>query len=319
MLGRVPVGLRTPHDVGRLLPHLRQPSARAEARLPRRLGLSALLPRRRRPGRLVHGRHARGDAPGRVRLELVSLVVLHGLPHRPLRLRGVQGHRALHEGHHRARRVRDRRRPRARGLGLRGPRSGRGEPQLAQPGQTAPDGHGFFLGIVFAIFAITGWGRGRRRSARRARIPSATCRAASWDRSSCSAPFCLSPRGGRRAGGGTDNIAKLGSSEELPAFVLGHRFWGGAWDHRPARAAETRPSPWRSPARNAATRIFFSMGRSGVPAARAVDRPPDETARPSTRSGCRRRSARCSGWASRWPSGRRNVYKPHRHDVSPSR
>ncbi|MDQ6818296.1 MAG: APC family permease, partial [Actinomycetota bacterium] len=68
---------------------------------------------------------------------------------------------------------------------------------------------------------------------------------------------------GQTTGWGTSKIASFSGSSELPAFVLGHRFWGGAWiivlialfNSAIAVAIATT---------NAATRFMYGMARTGV-------------------------------------------------------
>jgi amino acid transporter len=92
----------------------------------------------------------------------------------------------------------------------------------------APMGHGLFLGVVFAIFAIGGWDAaaplGEESEDPKTTIPRGVI-------------GCIVIVGfllvfmswGQIAGWGTDRIGTLSGSSELPAFVLGHRYWGGAW------------------------------------------------------------------------------------------
>jgi amino acid transporter len=92
----------------------------------------------------------------------------------------------------------------------------------------APTGHALFLGVIFAMFAIAGWDA------------AAPLGEESED------PKKTTPRGvigcivivgfllvfmswGQIAGWGTERIDTLSTSSELPAFVLGHKYWGGAW------------------------------------------------------------------------------------------
>ena len=99
-----------------------------------------------------------------------------------------------------------------------------------------------------------------------------------------------SSAGGKPTGWGTADINGFTGSSELPAFVLGHRFWSHAWilvlialfNSALAVAIATT---------NAATRIFFGMARSGalpgaadtgaseVPHADRRDRVPDDRER----------------------------------------
>jgi amino acid transporter len=126
----------------------------------------------------------------------------------------------------------------------------------------APSGHGLFLGVVFAIFAITGWDAAApiaeeshdpKRNVTRGVLGSIILLGA----------FLVIVSWGQLSGWGTDHLDKFASSSELPAFVLGHRFWHGAWIivllalFNSALAVSIA-------CMNASTRIFFSMGRAGV-------------------------------------------------------
>lgn len=126
----------------------------------------------------------------------------------------------------------------------------------------APSAHGFFLGVVFAIFAISGWDAAAplaeesedpRRNVPRGVIGSIVILGI----------FLVIVSWGQLTGWGTADINGFTGSSELPAFVLGHRFWSHAWilvlialfNSALAVAIATT---------NAATRIFFGMARSGA-------------------------------------------------------
>lgn len=129
------------------------------------------------------------------------------------------------------------------------------------PGE-AESGHAFFLGIIFAIFAITGWDAAApiaeesedpKRNVPRGVIGSILILGA----------FLVFVSWGQLTGWGTDQITSFIESPELPAFVLGEKYWGGAWVivllalFNSAIAVSIACT-------NAATRIFYSMGRSGA-------------------------------------------------------
>jgi amino acid transporter len=91
---------------------------------------------------------------------------------------------------------------------------------------SAPDMNGLALGVVFAIFAITGWDAAAplaeestnpRRTIPRAVLGSIVILGvllvfASWGQIS-----------------GFDSVDKLTGSTDLPAFVLGKEYWGAGW------------------------------------------------------------------------------------------
>ena len=133
--------------------------------------------------------------------------------------------------------------------------------QWANPGN-APSGHALFLGVVFAIFAISGWDAaaplGEESEDPKKTIPRGVM-------------GCIIILGfllffvswGQITGWGTDLVGKLPSSSELPAFVLGHKYWGGAWvivliallNSAIAVAIATT---------NSATRFLYGMAKTGV-------------------------------------------------------
>jgi amino acid transporter len=88
--------------------------------------------------------------------------------------------------------------------------------------------NGFYLAVVFSIFAFTGWEsaaavaeetRNPRRAIPRALIGSVVVLGAFY-------VFCA---WGLQVGWGVEHLDKLASSSENPAFVVAHRLWGGAW------------------------------------------------------------------------------------------
>jgi amino acid transporter len=68
---------------------------------------------------------------------------------------------------------------------------------------------------------------------------------------------------GQVIGWGTDDLPKLVSSTELPALVIAHRIWGGMW-WLTLLAMITSVLGASLACQNVATRMWFSMGRSGV-------------------------------------------------------
>jgi amino acid transporter len=126
----------------------------------------------------------------------------------------------------------------------------------------APSGHGLFLGVVFAIFAITGWdaaapiaeeSKDPKRNVTRGVIGSILLLGA----------FLVFVSWGQLSGWGTDHLDKFTSSSELPAFVLGHKYWHGLWIIV-LLALFNSAIAVSIACMNASTRIFFSMGRAGV-------------------------------------------------------
>jgi amino acid transporter len=88
--------------------------------------------------------------------------------------------------------------------------------------------HGLFLGVVFAIFAITGWDAAAplaeesldpKRNIPRAVIGSIVILGI----------FLVVVSWGQITGWGTDRLGSFASSAELPSFVLGKKYWGDGW------------------------------------------------------------------------------------------
>ena len=88
--------------------------------------------------------------------------------------------------------------------------------------------NGFYLAVVFSIFAFTGWEsaaavaeetRDPRRAIPRALIGSVVVLGVFY-------VFC---GWGLQVGWGVNHLDTLAASSENPAFVVAHRLWGGAW------------------------------------------------------------------------------------------
>ncbi len=126
----------------------------------------------------------------------------------------------------------------------------------------APSGHALFLGIVFAIFAISGWDAAAP-IAEESEDPKKTVPRGVMGSIIILGFFLVFVAWGQTAGWGTNDMKGFAGSSELPAFVLGHKFWGGAWvivliallNSAIAVAIATT---------NAATRFIYGMARTGV-------------------------------------------------------
>jgi amino acid transporter len=133
----------------------------------------------------------------------------------------------------------------------------------------APSGHGLFLGVVFAIFAISGWDAaaplGEESEDPKRNVPRGVMGSII-----ILGVFLVFVSWGQITGWGTDHMNSFSSSPELPAFVLGHKFWGGAWvivlialfNSAIAVAIATT---------NSATRFIYGMARTGVLPRRLTD------------------------------------------------
>jgi amino acid transporter len=141
------------------------------------------------------------------------------------------------------------------------PGSGGVNLQWLNPGN-APSGHALLLGVVFAIFAISGWDAAAPLG-EESEDPKRTVPRGVMGSIIILGVFLVFVSWGQTAGWGTNHMTSFASSSELPAFVLGHRFWGGAWvivlialfNSAIAVAIATT---------NAATRFIYGMARTGV-------------------------------------------------------
>lgn len=145
--------------------------------------------------------------------------------------------------------------------GFADPGSGGVNLHWLNPGN-APSGHGLFLGVVFAIFAISGWDAAAPLG-EESENPKRTVPRGVMGSIIILGVFLVFVSWGQTAGWGTDHMPSFASSSQLPAFVLGHRFWGGAWiivlialfNSALAVAIATT---------NSATRFLYGMARTGV-------------------------------------------------------
>jgi amino acid transporter len=88
--------------------------------------------------------------------------------------------------------------------------------------------NGFYLAVVFSIFAFTGW-ESAAAVAEETRNPRwAIPRALVWSVVVLGV-FYVFCAWGLQIGWGTNHLTGLASSSENPAFVVAHRVWGGAW------------------------------------------------------------------------------------------
>jgi len=100
---------------------------------------------------------------------------------------------------------------------------------------TFSNAHGLFLGVVFAIFAITGWDAAAPL-AEESSNPKRTVPRAVMGSILIMGVFLVLVSWGQTSGWGTNLLTSgapaaktFAGSAQLPAFVLGQRFWGGAW------------------------------------------------------------------------------------------
>ncbi|HVB42997.1 MAG TPA: APC family permease [Streptosporangiaceae bacterium] len=88
--------------------------------------------------------------------------------------------------------------------------------------------HGLFLGVVFAIFAITGWDAAAPL-AEESRDPKRNIPRAVLGSIIILGVFLVVVSWGQITGWGTSRLGSFASSSELPAFVLGKKYWGDGW------------------------------------------------------------------------------------------
>jgi amino acid transporter len=140
----------------------------------------------------------------------------------------------------------------------------------------APTGNGLYLGIIFSIFALTGW-EGVVPLAEETRHPRRIMPRAILGVILIMGVYLVFTAWGIVVGWGTDNMAAFTESKEVPAFVLARRFWGPGWlillfallnSMIGVSLATTLVS----------TRMWYAMARSGaLPAALAAVHPRHKT------------------------------------------
>jgi amino acid transporter len=126
----------------------------------------------------------------------------------------------------------------------------------------APSGHGLFLGVVFAIFAISGWDAaaplGEESEDPKRNVPRGVMGSII-----ILGVFLVFVSWGQITGWGTDHMNSFSSSPELPAFVLGHKFWGSAWVIVLIALLNSAIAVAIA-VTNSATRFIYGMARTGV-------------------------------------------------------
>jgi amino acid transporter len=106
---------------------------------------------------------------------------------------------------------------------------GRGGVSLAafNPAQ-APSGNGLYLGIIFSLFALTGW-EGVVPLAEESQNPRQDVSRAIVCTILIMGAYLVFTSWGIVIGWGMDDLSSLVASKELPPFVLARRFWGPGW------------------------------------------------------------------------------------------
>lgn len=120
---------------------------------------------------------------------------------------------------------------------------------------------GFALAVVFSVQGLTGWEaaaplaeetRDPRRNIPRSVVVSIVIIGA----------FLVLMYWGQLVGWGTSNASGLAGSSELPALVLAHRFWGGAWVIMMFAFLNSTLAVCLATA-NVGTRMWYGMARNG--------------------------------------------------------
>jgi amino acid transporter len=125
---------------------------------------------------------------------------------------------------------------------------------------SAPDFHGLALGVIFAIFAITGWDAAAPLAEESAN-PRRTIPRAVMGSIVILGVFLVLVSWGQISG--FDSVQKLTDSTELPAFVLGKQHWGVAW-WLVLLALFNSALAVAIACTNAATRFLYGMARAGA-------------------------------------------------------
>jgi amino acid transporter len=140
----------------------------------------------------------------------------------------------------------------------------------------ASSSNGFFLAVVFSIFAFNGW-EGIAPLAEESENPRQNLPLAILISILLMGAFLIFGAWGLLVGWGTDRAAAFASSPENPTFVLAHAYWGKAW-LVVLLALLNSMLAVAIAANNAATRVWFAMARSGsLPKALAAVHPKYKT------------------------------------------
>jgi len=125
----------------------------------------------------------------------------------------------------------------------------------------ATSSNGFFLAVVFSIFAFNGW-EGVAPLAEESENPRQNVPRAILISILLMGAFLILGAWGLLVGWGTDRLPAFISSQENPTFVLAHTYWGKAW-LVVLLALLNSMLAVAIAANNAATRVWFAMSRSG--------------------------------------------------------
>jgi amino acid transporter len=122
--------------------------------------------------------------------------------------------------------------------------------------------NGFYLAVVFSIFAYTGW-EGVAPIAEESENPRRNVPLGIYGSIAILGVLFIVCFWGLLNGWGVNDVAGLTKSSELPPFVLAHRFWHGAWILVLLALANSTLAVSIA-CTNISTRIWYKMGRSGA-------------------------------------------------------
>jgi amino acid transporter len=122
--------------------------------------------------------------------------------------------------------------------------------------------NGFYLAVVFSIFAYTGW-EGVAPIAEESENPRRNVPLGIYISIAVLGVLFIVCFWGLLLGWGISDLVGLGKSSELPPFVLAHRFWGGAWILVLIALANSTLAVSIA-CSNISSRIWYAMGRSGT-------------------------------------------------------
>jgi amino acid transporter len=122
--------------------------------------------------------------------------------------------------------------------------------------------NGFYLAVVFSIFAYTGW-EGIAPLAEESKNPRRNVPLGIYTSIAILGVLFILCFWGMLVGWGVNDVAGLTASKELPPFVLAHRFLGGAWILVLIALANSTLAVSIA-CSNISSRIWYAMGRSGA-------------------------------------------------------
>ena len=127
--------------------------------------------------------------------------------------------------------------------------------------KSASSSSGLYLAVVFSIFALTGW-EGVAPLAEESENPRRTLPRAILIAILLMGSFLVICSWGLVVGWGTGHLRSFADSPVNPTFVMAKQFWGGAWVVVILALLNSMIGVAIA-CNNAATRVWFAMGRSG--------------------------------------------------------